>query len=148
MKKLLLLLFPLFLLGDSFYENLLIEIKDQSGLYKMNRINMEINLFKYISDVNNYGKSEHWASPQEFLISKGGDCEDFAIAKADLLIKSGFDVNKIFFGIVTFEKHAVLLVELDSHIFILDNQVKIPRELNDEKMVIVGFEEMMAKKRA
>lgn len=134
-------------MGNSFYEDLLIEIKDKSSLYKMNKINTEINSFKYISDINNYSKGEHWASPIEFLNSHGGDCEDFAIAKANLLIKSGFDTKKIFFGIIAAEKHAVLLVELDSHVFVLDNQVKIPKELDDKNMVVVGFDEMMAKKR-
>ena len=34
---------------------------------------------RYISDQEQFGKSEYWLPPEQFETSKRGDCEDFAL---------------------------------------------------------------------
>ena len=45
-----------------------------------NSVNNMMNKIQYIGDKKNWGKSDYWETPVEFL-TYGGDCEDFAIAK-------------------------------------------------------------------
>ena len=35
--------------------------------------------FSYITDINQFNVEDYWASPAEMLVSKRGDCEDWAI---------------------------------------------------------------------
>ena len=44
------------------------------------RVNAMMNAQPYVEDIDNYHVSDYWADPLEFL-AKGGDCEDYAIAK-------------------------------------------------------------------
>lgn len=41
-------------------------------------------------------KSDHWATPKEFLTMGAGDCEDYAIIKYFTLLKLGFEKDKLF----------------------------------------------------
>lgn len=85
----------------------------------LKNINNEINSYVYIKD-----KTDHWASPKEFYAKGGGDCEDFAIAKA-ALVKQYLPSAQVDVALVrdvkTGEDHAVLLVD---NMWILDNKIK------------------------
>lgn len=89
------------------------------------RVNTYINKTDYIVDSRNWGKSDYWATPIEFF-QRGGDCEDFAIAKYASLRALGFPENRMRIAIVhDIEKdtpHAVLIVYTDTGARILDNQ--------------------------
>jgi len=90
-------------------------------------VNTLMNGKRYITDSRNYGQTDYWATPVEFL-SKGGDCEDFAIAKYTALRMLGVPENRMRIAIVQdLQKnipHAILIVYTDDGAKILDNQIK------------------------
>lgn len=59
-------------------------IRDAANLpeaKKLEAVNRFFNQVRFIDDIIHWGKEDYWATPVEFLISNGGDCEDFSIAK-------------------------------------------------------------------
>ncbi len=105
----------------------LAELKSTS-IHKMAKnVNTLMNKKKYIDDSKNWGKSDYWANPIEFL-TRGGDCEDFAIAKYVALRVLGVPENRMRVAIVQDQKknipHAVLVVYSEKGTMILDNQNK------------------------
>lgn len=91
------------------------------------QVNNIINQNRYITDKRNYGQNDYWATPVEFF-QKGGDCEDFAIAKYTALRMLGVPENRLRIAIVQDQQknipHAVLIVYTDQGGMILDNQIK------------------------
>jgi predicted transglutaminase-like cysteine proteinase len=91
------------------------------------QVNNMMNQKRYISDKANYGKTDYWATPVEFF-QRGGDCEDFAIAKYTALRVLGVPENRLRIAIVQdLQKnipHAILIVYTDQGPMILDNQIK------------------------
>lgn len=89
-----------------------------------------MNKKKYIIDQKNWGKSDYWATPVEFM-KHGGDCEDFAIAKYVALRALGVPESRMRVAVVQDLKknmpHAVLIVYTEKGAFVLDNQNKIMR---------------------
>jgi len=99
---------------------------------KVVAINEYVNQFRYIEDKNNFGKTDYWATPTEFFV-KGGDCEDFAIAKYAMLKALGIPEDKMRLAIVQDKikkiPHAVLIVYTDNGPMLLDNQLKTTRQV-------------------
>lgn len=93
----------------------------------VHRVNAMANKVPYINDSKNWGKSDYWETPIEFF-SRGGDCEDFAIAKYASLRALGVPDNRMRVAIVKDTQkgipHAVLIVYTDNGPVILDNQIK------------------------
>lgn len=87
-------------------------------------VNRLVNRRPYRSDLVNFGKREHWASPLEFL-DRSGDCEDSAIFKYALLRHLGLPADALRVVLLTREVdglgHAVLAAYLDDQVYILDN---------------------------
>ncbi len=50
-------------------------------LAKLEKVNLFFNKIKFIDDILHWKKKDYWATPVEFISSRGGDCEDFSIAK-------------------------------------------------------------------
>jgi predicted transglutaminase-like cysteine proteinase len=48
---------------------------------KLDSVNSFFNQLAFVDDLYHWGKADYWATPQEMLVSNGGDCEDFATAK-------------------------------------------------------------------
>ncbi len=94
------------------------------------QVNEMANKVKYIGDNKNWGKSDYWETPVEFF-TRGGDCEDFAIAKYSSLRALGVPDDRMRIAIVKdMEKnlpHAILIVYGDSNTYVLDNQIKTVR---------------------
>ena len=92
-----------------------------------NEVNNMMNRVHYIGDIKNWGKSDYWETPVEFL-RYGGDCEDFAIAKYVSLRALGVPDSAMRIAIVKdTEKgipHAVLIVYTEKGPMVLDNQIK------------------------
>lgn len=91
------------------------------------KVNDFVNEQRYITDSRNWGKSDYWATPVEF-IQRGGDCEDFAIAKYTALRVLGVPENRLRVAIVHDNikdiPHAVLVIYTNQGPYILDNQIK------------------------
>lgn len=89
-------------------------------------VNAMMNRKKYIVDNKNWGKSDYWATPIEFM-ARGGDCEDFAIAKYVALRALGVPEEDLRVAIVHDMKknipHAILVVYSEKGALILDNQL-------------------------
>ena len=100
---------------------------------QVRRVNDLMNSVQYISDKRNWGRSDYWATPVEF-ITRGGDCEDFAIAKYAALRALGVPDSKMRVLILKdMQKnipHAVLIVYTNEGPMILDNQIKTVRADN------------------
>ncbi|MDH5722701.1 MAG: transglutaminase-like cysteine peptidase [Alphaproteobacteria bacterium] len=99
--------------------------QSSSILKKAQKVNTIMNEKKYILDKNNWGKSDYWATPIEFM-ERGGDCEDFAIAKYMSLKALGVPESRLRLAIVQDERkdipHAVLIVYAENGPVVLDNQ--------------------------
>ncbi|MFA7276902.1 MAG: transglutaminase-like cysteine peptidase [Pseudobdellovibrionaceae bacterium] len=91
------------------------------------RVNDLMNRVRYIGDNRNWGKSDYWETPVEFM-TRGGDCEDFAIAKYASLRALGVSDNAMRIAIVKdMQKgipHAILIVYTEDGPMVLDNQIK------------------------
>lgn len=100
------------------------------------QVNKLMNKKKYIIDSKNWGKSDYWATPVEFM-NRGGDCEDFAIAKYVALRALGVPENRMRIAIVQDQiknmPHAILIVYSEKGIVILDNQIKEMRKAQSIK---------------
>ena len=88
-------------------------------------VNKMMNKKPYIVDSKLWGQSDYWATPVEFM-AKGGDCEDYAIAKYTALRALGVPDERLRVAIVQDLKknipHAVLIVYTDEGPYALDNQ--------------------------
>ena len=83
-----------------------------------------VNRFGYREDQDTWGKSDYWAAPGEFF-ARGGDCEDYAIAKYLSLKQLGFDPENMRILVLRDTRrrlmHAVLLVQHGGETLVLDN---------------------------
>ena len=57
--------------------------------------NTFFNQVRFISDQEHWQKEDYWATPIEMLVTNGGDCEDYSIAKYFMLRELGVDDEKL-----------------------------------------------------
>ncbi|HEY1096423.1 MAG TPA: transglutaminase-like cysteine peptidase, partial [Alphaproteobacteria bacterium] len=88
-------------------------------------VNTYMNKVKFIADKDNYSMNDYWATPMQFM-ARGGDCEDYAIAKYVSLRALGFQEKQLRLAIVYDHEmrmpHAVLVVYDQNKAVVLDNQ--------------------------
>lgn len=100
-------------------------LEDASMDKKIKAVNDYMNKIAFVPDTKNYGETDHWATPIEFL-ARGGDCEDYAISKYISLRALGVPKDKMRLAIVNDSvmrmPHAVLVVYDKGEAKILDNQ--------------------------
>ena len=110
------------------WRELLVSLQGKPLREQLREINSWGNKHPYIIDQVNWGLEDYWETPFEFM-AINGDCEDYAIAKYYSLkaLGHGDDIMRIMIvqdfnlgGII----HAVLGVEDDGELFILDNQIQ------------------------
>lgn len=79
----------------------------------------------YASDLEVYGVADYWAGLAEALARGRGDCEDFAIAKMQLLAAAGTPMRDMYLTLVRDlrkqEDHAVLVVRVGEGAYVLDS---------------------------
>jgi len=119
------------------WRQLVLDNQDQDDVTKLQATNQFFNQWSYVSDQENYGVSEYWASPLEFM-QKGGDCEDYAIAKYVTLKFLGYSDRQMrIMAVIDNSRggigHAVLSVATAGGKMILDNQS--PNVYNDAQQV-------------
>ncbi len=89
---------------------------------------------------------DSWSTPSE-LFSKGGDCEDYAIAKYLLLRQAGYSASNMHILVLKAksgqEAHAVLVVGSGSNAVVLDNQRSGVYSMNSalRSRVFIAFNE-------
>jgi len=77
------------------WQNLIKEIGNLEDEEKLTRVNDFFNQMNFVDDIDHWHKKDYWASPVEFLITNGGDCEDFSIAKYYTLRQVGIPIEKL-----------------------------------------------------
>lgn len=77
------------------WQNLIVDIADDDEDEKLHRVNRFFNQLRFVDDIIHWKKKDYWASPVEFLITNGGDCEDFSIAKYYTLRQLGVPIEKL-----------------------------------------------------
>ena len=111
--------------GMRYWLQILTAAADLGRKEQLQAINRFFNRWPYRSDREIYSIGEYWATPSEFL-ARSGDCEDYVIAKFFALRELGFSNDQLRIVIV-YDRlrgigHAVLAVNLDDDIAILNNQ--------------------------
>lgn len=91
-------------------------------LSQLDEVNRKVNAaVAPATDMEIYGVNEHWSLPGE-----RGDCEDYALLKRQILMKSGWPSSALLMTVVRDERgdgHAVLTARTAQGDFILDNKV-------------------------
>lgn len=108
-------------------QELILELQNKNQMEILEKVNDFFNKVSYTTDKDNYGVTDYWATPFEFLARDEGDCEDYAIAKYFLLKHLGIPSNKMYItyvGVVGYEQAHMVLTFFDtpsSDPFILDS---------------------------
>jgi len=66
-----------------------------SDIKKLTRVNDFVNQFNFVDDKIHWQQEDYWATPLQTLVTRGGDCEDFSIAKYFTLSAMGLDEDKM-----------------------------------------------------
>lgn len=85
------------------------------------KVNASINRqTREVADEVQYKRAEYWALPT----ARGGDCEDFALAKKQALIAGGVAPERLLIATVLDRRrnpHAILVLRTDAGDYVLDN---------------------------
>lgn len=101
-------------------------VKAEAAAQRIERINRYVNdAVEFTDDLKQYGRGDVWAAASDTLRRGRGDCEDYAIAKLQMLRKAGFESHDLYLVIVRDlvrrQDHAVLVVRADDRFLLLDN---------------------------
>jgi predicted transglutaminase-like cysteine proteinase len=106
------------------WQMLVKELAGRPQREQLRSINRFANRTPYRSDRDNFGRSDYWATPLEFLAG-AGDCEDYAILKYVSLRQLGFTAEQLEILVLQDVEqrvtHAVLIVAMDGKDYLLDN---------------------------
>lgn len=109
------------------WARLVAELKQLRLRDRVARADAALNRLPYVPAARNWGDPFYWETPYEFL-AKGGQCQDFAIAKFLALVQSGVPETSLRFVVVHDRvdglDHAVTLATVKGVILLLDNQIK------------------------
>lgn len=93
---------------------------------KLDRVNAAVNRHPYVPSQRNWGESNHWETPFEFL-RKSGQCQDYAIAKYLLLRAAGVPAAQLRVLVLRDTRlgldHAVTVAYVGGEALLLDNQI-------------------------
>ncbi|SPF76266.1 hypothetical protein ALP8811_01268 [Aliiroseovarius pelagivivens] len=113
----------------------------QGQMQVVRTVNSQINRSTpAIEDSQQYGEAERWAMPT----SRGGDCEDYALAKKRALIGKGIDPQRLLIATVldrSRRPHAVLIVRTDEGDMVLDNVTNSIRNWRDTRYVFLRMQD-------
>lgn len=91
-------------------------------------VNLEFNAYEYKSEVG-----DDW-TPIDLSTDHKGDCDSYATAKAEKLLKMGWLRPTLRMAICTTETgegHLVLLVDFEQQTWVLDNRYPYPMRVQD-----------------
>ncbi len=101
-------------------------LTNRGELERVEAINRYVNgRVKFVDDSREYGRADLWAEANATLKRGRGDCEDYAIAKLQMLRAAGFSNRDLYLVIVKDlvrrADHAVLVVRAAGKMLVLDN---------------------------
>lgn len=101
-------------------------LADRDPMEAIEAVNRYVNhRIQFTDDSREFGRPDHWSTAAESLRRGRGDCEDYAIAKMQLLRAAGIPARDLFVVLVrdTVRRsdHAVLVVRSGGRNLLLDN---------------------------
>ncbi|HEX3423906.1 MAG TPA: transglutaminase-like cysteine peptidase [Sphingomicrobium sp.] len=119
-------------------------LKGFAAVEMLERVNNFVNhRVTYEDDQKHWGRPDVWSSANETLSSGLGDCEDYAIAKMQLLRAAGFPQHDLYLTIVhdldRRADHAVLVARAAGHMYVLDDstdEVLDSRNVDDYRPIL------------
>ena len=101
-------------------------LKGFTAVEQLELVNNFVNhRVQYEDDSKRFGRPDVWSSANETLRSGRGDCEDYAIAKLQMLRAAGFSKRDLYLVIVRDlvrrADHAVLVARASEHMYVLDD---------------------------
>lgn len=108
------------------WKQVVAELKTLPLRARVEKVNDIFNRVPYVPAEVNWHDVAYWETPYEF-IARGGQCQDYAIAKYLALLESGVPEQKLRFVVVHDNKveldHAITVVDVDGESLALDNQM-------------------------
>jgi predicted transglutaminase-like cysteine proteinase len=100
--------------------------RGNDALERLEAVNWYVNRrVRFVDDRVQFGRADVWTSAADTLSRRKGDCEDFAIAKLQMLRKAGFSDRDLYLVIVRDlvrrTDHAVLVARAEGRMYVLDN---------------------------
>lgn len=114
------------------------------GPKRLRFVNAAVNrAIAYREDSRNWKTGDYWASAAQTFGRGSGDCEDYAIAKMQVLRASGVSASNLFLvighDVARTRAHALLIVRSGGKFWVLDNfhdQVRVDSQHRDFRPVI------------
>ncbi len=101
-------------------------LRGQGELARVEAVNRYVNgRVQFVDDLRQYGRADLWAAASDTLRRGRGDCEDYAIAKLQMLRAAGVLDRDMYLVIakdlVRRSDHALLVVRSGGQMLVLDN---------------------------
>lgn len=101
-------------------------LRNRASFDRLDAVNRYVNSrVVFTDDIRQYRTADLWSSAGETLRRGRGDCEDYAIAKLQLLRRAGFADRDLYLvvvkDLVRRSDHAVLVVRAEGRMLLLDN---------------------------
>lgn len=77
------------------WKSLIAAGRQWNDMRRLNAVNDFVNRFHFIDDIDHWGQEDYWATPLQTVVTNGGDCEDFSIAKYFTLTAMGMNEDKL-----------------------------------------------------
>jgi predicted transglutaminase-like cysteine proteinase len=103
---------------------------------ELKAVNSEFNQYTYETEIG-----DDW-TPIDLTLDKEDDCDSYATAKAERLIKMGWSKSALRIGFCRTETgggHLVLLVDFEGQTYVLDNRFALPMEYQLLSYTWIGF---------
>ncbi len=93
---------------------------------RLDAVNIYVNRrVRFVEDEQQYGRADIWSTANSTLGRGKGDCEDYAIAKIEMLRRAGIAERDLYLvvlrDLVRRSDHAVAVVRSGGHMYVLDN---------------------------
>jgi predicted transglutaminase-like cysteine proteinase len=119
-------------------------VKDATPLKQLEAVNWYVNRrVQFVDDIRRFGRADVWSSASETLRNGRGDCEDFAIAKMQMLRAAGFSDRDLYLvvlrDLVRRSDHAVLVARASGRMVVLDNgtdELLDTNQVNDYRPIL------------
>ena len=101
-------------------------LRNRDAVERADAVNRYVNSrVEFTDDIRQYRTADLWSSAGETLRRGRGDCEDYAIAKLQMLRHAGFADRDLYLvvvkDLVRRSDHAVLVVRAEGRMLLLDN---------------------------
>ena len=101
-------------------------LRGRDAVEQAEAVNRYVNhRVRFVDDIRQFGTPDRWSAANETLRRGRGDCEDYAIAKLQMLREAGVSDRDLYLVIVKDlvrrADHAVLAVRAEKRMLVLDN---------------------------